>query len=269
MSQLKIQNLLVATATDHVLVDDLSFELLHGGRLGLLGESGSGKSLTALAIMGLLGEDLKVRGSIKFEEQELLGENEEDLCAMRGSGVGIIFQDSLASLDPVMKIGRQLRRVLRKYQGIRGDLLGAGILNALAEVKISNPKRTANSYPHQISGGERQRVAISLALACQPKILIADEITTSLDVIVQSEILTLLDSIIRQRGMSLIFITHDLAVAVQIIEEVIILREGKIIESGRVEDVLAFPKSRYVTDLIQSARSLDHLLDRIKFGDLK
>jgi len=269
MSQLLVQNLTIDTLGERNLVNSISFELSKGDRLGLLGESGSGKSLTALAITGLLPEDLKVGGSISYEGYELLGASETKLCEVRGAGIGIVFQDSLTSLDPLMKLGNQLARPLRKFQGLKGEQLEAEIIRALTEVKISNPERASRSYPHQVSGGERQRVAIALALACQPNILIADEITTSLDVIVQSEILTLLDSLIEERGMSLIFITHDVAVAAQITQEVLILRDGEILETGKIQEVLSSPKSSYAKELLESARSLDFLLGEFKEGELR
>lgn len=264
MSALFIENLAIETKLGEKLVDSLSFELVPGGRVGILGESGSGKSLTSLAITGLLDSNLKATGSIRYNGVEYVSANERDFCKVRGSGIGIVFQDPLASLDPLMKIGNQLGKPLRKHQGLRGDELTAAVEAALAEVKIASPYRTAHSYPHEISGGERQRVALALALACRPKILIADEITTSLDVSVQAEILLLLESIIREKGMSLIFITHDIAVASQIVDDVLVLRNGTLIESGNLRLVLATPKSDYVRTLIASARSLDQLLGKIE-----
>jgi len=266
MSQLQVIDLSIATNNGLKLLDSLSFTCDTGSRLGLLGESGSGKSLTALAIIGLLNPNLDAQGTIRYQEVDILGAPESDLCEIRGSEIAIVFQDPLASLDPVMKIGKQLAKPLKRYQGLKGDELQAGIEAALIEVKITSPLRIANSYPHEISGGERQRVALALALACQPKLLIADEITTSLDVSVQAEILALLNELIESRGMSLIFITHDIAVAAQIVTEVVILQNGVLVESGELQKIITDPTSDYATALIKSARSLDDLLAGLSEG---
>jgi len=266
MSELLVTDLRVESQSGDSLIQSVSFKLGSGTRLGLLGESGSGKSLSALAITGLLPGNLSASGSIKYGELELLIATESQLNQIRGSQVGIVFQDPLSSLDPVMKIGKQLGKPLSKYQGLRGEDLVAAIESSLAEVKIASPYRVAHYYPHEISGGERQRVAIALALACKPKILIADEITTSLDVSIQSEILDLLDTIIEQRGMGLIFITHDLAVAANVVDEVVIIQNGLVIESGKLQRIIDDPQSDYVKLLIRSARSLDNLLGKLNQG---
>ncbi len=269
MSSLQVENLTIETNSGIRLVDSLNFNLPAGARLSLLGESGSGKSLTSLAITQLLNPNLVASGSITYDHIQILGATESELCKIRGAEIGIVFQDPLASLDPVMKIGEQLAKPLKRHQGLRGDELIAAAEAALAEVKISSPYRVAHSYPHEISGGERQRVALALALACRPKILIADEITTSLDVSVQAEILTLLESIIDSRGMSLIFITHDIAVAAVITEDVLILRNGQLVESGQMRDALRAPQSQYAATLIQSARSLSALLTAVSDGGIQ
>jgi peptide/nickel transport system ATP-binding protein len=263
MSSLSVKNLRIHNPTGIPLVNGLSFNLGAGERVGILGESGSGKSLTALAISGLLGSNLNAEGSIEFGGAELLGMSESEFCKVRGSGIGIVFQDPLSALDPVMKIGKQLAKPLKRYRGLRGDALRAEIEAALAEVKITSPVRVARSYPHEISGGERQRVALALVLACRPRILIADEITTSLDVSVQAEILTLLNSVIVDRGMGLIFISHDIAVAYQIVDEIILLKSGELIESGKFAELLRAPQSSYLKELIRSARSLESLFSAI------
>jgi peptide/nickel transport system ATP-binding protein len=269
MSSLQVENLTIETKSGIHLVDSLSFNLSTGSRLSLLGESGSGKSLTSLAITGLLNPNLISSGSITYDQIQILGATESELCKIRGAEIGIVFQDPLASLDPVMKIGKQLAKPLKLHQGVQSDELAARAEAALAEVKISSPYRIAHSYPHEISGGERQRVALALTLACLPKILIADEITTSLDVSVQAEILSLLESIIDSRSMSLIFITHDIAVAAAIADDVLIMRNGRLVESGKMRDVLRVPQSEYATTLIQSARSLSALLTTVSDGGIQ
>jgi peptide/nickel transport system ATP-binding protein len=267
VNNLQVTDLKIETLTGTPLVQGISLTVQSGARIGLLGESGSGKSLTALAITRLLPRNLLVEGSIKYGELELLHANESQLGKIRGSQIAIVFQDPLTSLDPVMKIGKQLGKPIARYQGLRGEELVAAIESALAEVKISSPYRVAHSYPHEISGGERQRVAIALALACKPKLLIADEITTSLDVSVQAEILLLLDKIIESRGMGLIFITHDLAVAAQVVNEVVILQSGRVIESGDLQQIIRAPQSDYAKSLIKSARALDDLLENLSAGE--
>ena len=266
MNQLQVCDLKVESQSGVPLVQSITFTLQSGARIGLLGESGSGKSLSALAITGLLPSNLLVAGSIKFGELELIHATESQFGQIRGSQIAIVFQDPLTSLDPVMKIGKQLRKPIARYQGLRGEDLVAAVELALAEVRISSPYRVAHSYPHEISGGERQRVAIALALACKPKLLIADEITTSLDVSVQAEILDLLNKIIETRGMGLIFITHDLAVAAQIVNEVVILQNGRVIESGELQEIIHAPQSDYAKSLIKSARALDDLLQPFVTG---
>lgn len=267
MKELQVIDLKVESQTGIPLVQSITFKLQSGARIGLLGESGSGKSLSALAITGLLPNNLFVEGSVKYGELELLHATDSQLGQIRGSQIAIVFQDPLTSLDPVMKIGKQLSKPLTRYQGLRGENLVAAVESALAEVKIASPYRVAQSYPHEISGGERQRVALALALACKPRLLIADEITTSLDVSVQAEILVLLDKIIESRGMGLIFITHDLAVAAQIVNEVVVLQNGLVIESGELRQIIRAPQSDYAKLLIKSARALDDLLQDLSGGE--
>ena len=269
---LEIKNLSLSFDTQGASASILKNVELHigpGEIVGLVGESGSGKSLTALAVIGLLSSQLKASGSVLLGDlnpQEILGAPERMLNTIRGKVASIIFQEPLTALDPLMKIGRQLAEPLRRHQGISGDALESAIIEALTEVRITNPARIAQSFPHQISGGERQRAAIAMALACQPSLLIADEPTTALDVTVQSEVLALLDSIVSERNMALLFISHDLAVVGQITDTVVVLKDGVVVESGSLQEIMANPKHPYTQDLVKNARVLDDALDIAKDG---
>lgn len=269
MKILEVQNLTVQTGDGSKVVSDVSFSVEPGERLGLIGESGSGKSITALAIMGLLPAELKASGRLllgngKDELVEVLGAPEKALNKIRGTVASIVFQEPLTALDPLMKIGRQLSEPLRRWHELKGDAIHEAVISALTEVLISNPERIAKSYPYQISGGERQRAAIAMALACEPKLLIADEPTTALDVTVQAEILDLLDAVVSSRGMSLLFISHDLAVVSRITDHVLVLKDGSVVESGPLRDVLRSPQHPYTRDLVASAKELDNALDLAK-----
>ncbi|HUW86982.1 MAG TPA: ABC transporter ATP-binding protein [Candidatus Paceibacterota bacterium] len=266
MKIVDVQNLSVQTIDGSNVVSEISFSIEPGARLGLIGESGSGKSMTALAIMGLLPAELKASGSLRLgngknEPVQILGTPEKMLNRIRGTVASIVFQEPLTALDPLMKIGRQLSEPLRRWQGLTGDALKDAVISALAEVHINKPERIAASYPYEISGGERQRAAIAMALACEPALLIADEPTTALDVTVQAEILTLLDAVVSNRGMSLLFISHDLAVVSRITDRVLVMKDGSVVESGSLRDVLRDPQHPYTRDLVTSAKELDNALD--------
>lgn len=271
MKILDVQNLSVTIEDGSRVVSDVSFSVEPGERLGLIGESGSGKSMTALAVMGLLPAGLKASGSLllgngKDAPQQILGSTEKSLNQIRGTVASIVFQEPLTALDPLMKIGRQLSEPLRRWHGLKGDALHSAVTTALTEVRINNPERIAKSYPYEISGGERQRAAIAMALACEPSLLIADEPTTALDVTVQAEILILLDAVVSERGMSLLFISHDLAVVSRITDHVLVLKDGSVVESGSLHDILRSPRHPYTRDLVTSARELDDALDLAQKG---
>jgi peptide/nickel transport system ATP-binding protein len=266
MKILDVQNLTIVTGDGTRVVSDISFSVAPGERRGLIGESGSGKSLTALAVMGLLPSELKASGNISLVSREkvpveIIGSPESSLNLIRGTVASIVFQEPLTALDPLMKIGHQLSEPLRRWQGMKGDALHLAVIASLTEVRINNPERIAKSYPYEISGGERQRAAIAMALACQPSLLIADEPTTALDVTVQDEILTLLDSVVSERGMSLLFISHDLAVVSRITDHVLVLKSGEVVESGSLHEILRSPQHPYTRELVSSARQLDDALD--------
>lgn len=266
MTLLQVDALSIATRDGAPLVDGLSFSLNAGERLGIIGESGSGKSLTSLAVCGLLPADLTATGSVHVGDLEVIGARESELIAIRGSRVGIVFQEPLTALDPLMRIGRQLAIVLRRFRGLRGAAIDDAALAALEEVHIRAPKRVLRAFPHEISGGERQRVAIALALASGPEILIADEPTTALDVTVQAEVLDLLDALVAERNMALLFITHDIAVVSRIADNVIVMRSGVEVERGTVRGIVHGAADAYTRDLIASAREFD---DALAFGDIR
>jgi peptide/nickel transport system ATP-binding protein len=251
--------------TDRRLVDDVSFDLPDGSRLGVIGESGSGKSLTALAVLGLLGHPLRATGSARLALHgggtvDTVSAPQRRLDAVRGTTVGAVFQEPLASLDPLMRIGRQLAWPLRHHRGLRGDALRSGVLDALSDVQLADPERIARSFIHEVSGGQRQRVAIALALAARPRLLIADEPTTALDVTVQAGVLELLQSAVRERGMSLVFISHDLPVVAGIADRVLVMRGGRVVELGETDDILSSPREEYTRTLVGASRALDDLL---------
>ncbi|GII52298.1 ABC transporter ATP-binding protein [Planotetraspora thailandica] len=271
MSLLEVAGLHVRAAGGRDLVSDLSFTVEAGERFGLIGESGSGKSLTALAIMGLLPPGMTASGSVVFDapgtdRTEVVGAPERRLTRLRGQVTSVVFQEPLTALDPLMRIGRQVAEPLRRRQGLRGRALDKAVLAALEEVRLAEPRRIARAYPHEISGGQRQRVAIAMALACRPALLIADEPTTALDVTVQAEVLALLDGLVAERSMALLFISHDLAVVAGLTDHVLILKDGAAVESGSALDVVNDPRHPYARELVDSARVLDAALDRLKGG---
>ncbi|RLP76565.1 ABC transporter ATP-binding protein [Mycetocola tolaasinivorans] len=263
MSTLTVNGLSVRTEEERALVSDVSFTLPAGERLGIIGESGSGKSLTALSVLGLLPTGLRATGSIRLGDTELVGASPRTLNGVRGSGIAAVFQEPLTALDPLMRIGKQLAWPLSHHRGLRGDALKRGIIEALAAVALPDPEKIARSYIHEVSGGQRQRVAIALALACNPDILIADEPTTALDISVQAEILELLDTAVRERGMSLLLISHDLAVVSRMTEHLLVLRGGETIEQGATRTLLTTPAADYTRLLVDTARSLEAYLPEV------
>jgi peptide/nickel transport system ATP-binding protein len=225
------------------LVRDVSFEIGAGERVGLIGESGSGKSLTALSIMGLLPEELRASGSIRLDDRELLGMSEKDLSRLRGDELAMVFQEPMTALNPAMRVGRQVTEPGR----IHGRRRSAEEL--LSSVGLDG---TARAYPHQLSGGQRQRVVLAMALANEPSLLICDEPTTALDVTVQAQILTLIKTEL-SRESSLLFITHDLAVVASVCERVLVMLDGEIVEAGSTREVLTSPKHEYTRKLLDAS----------------
>ncbi|HKN53184.1 MAG TPA: ABC transporter ATP-binding protein [Amycolatopsis sp.] len=226
------------------LVRDVSFEIGAGERVGLIGESGSGKSVTALSIMGLLPEELRATGSVRLNGRELLGAPERELSRLRGSELAMVFQEPMTALNPAMRVGRQVTEPLRIHR--RNRRSAEELLDA-----VGLPG-TARAYPHQLSGGQRQRVVLAMALANNPPLLICDEPTTALDVTVQSQILALLQNAL-SRESALLFITHDLAVVAEMCERVLVMLDGEIVEAGTTREVLTAPKHAYTRKLLDAS----------------
>ncbi|MEV4537907.1 ABC transporter ATP-binding protein [Asanoa sp. NPDC049518] len=258
MSLLTVSDLTVSTASGAVLVDGLSFSVSSGHRLGLIGESGSGKSLTALAVTGLLPPGLRASGTVVLDGVPVIGASDRALNRLRGRVAAVVFQEPSTALDPLMRLGHQVAEPLRRHQGLRGAALRAAVVSALEEVAL--PARVARAYPHEVSGGQRQRAAIAMALACRPKLLIADEPTTALDVTVQAEVLALLDRLVTAHDMALLFVSHDLAVVGKVTDEVVVMSAGRAVRTGPLRAVLADPGDAYTAALVASARRLDDAL---------
>jgi peptide/nickel transport system ATP-binding protein len=239
-------------------VDSVSFDVEPGETVGLVGESGCGKSVTSLAIMGLLPKrGNKVTGSVKFDGTELLSLSDRQMRDRRGRDLGMVFQDPLSSLNPVIPIGRQVTEVLERHRGMSRREAEREAAELLDKVGIPDPKRRLSEYPHQLSGGMRQRALIAIALACRPRLLIADEPTTALDVTIQAQILSLLSDLVSDTDTALIMITHDLGVVAGLCGEVNVLYGGKIVE--RADRHALFAKSRhpYTHGLLASIPRLD------------
>jgi peptide/nickel transport system ATP-binding protein len=235
------------------VVDGVSFSVPAGARVGLIGESGSGKSLTALAILGLLPDGADAGGSVRWNGRELIGLPDKQLAPLRGDEIGIVFQEPRTALNPIRTIGRQIAESIRIHEPVSRAGARSRAIAEAARVALPDPEKIVNRYPHQLSGGQRQRAAIAMALACRPRLLIADEPTTALDVTIQAEILELLLSLVQDDGMSLVFITHDLAVLSQIATHGIVLEDGRVIESGPVATLLTHPQSSVTQGLLRDA----------------
>ncbi len=237
------------------VVDGVSFEVGDAERLGVIGESGSGKSLTALAVLGLLPRRSTVTGSIRLDGRELLGLPERELAAVRGKSVGIVFQEPATALNPVRTVGTQIGEPLRIHYGFsRAQAKERAILMA-DRVSLPDPERVIGLYPHQLSGGQRQRVAIAIALSTGPRLIIADEPTTALDVTVQAGILELFDTAVENSGATLLFVTHDLAVLSQIAERAVVLASGRVVETGSVHDLIHYPQHPVTAALTRAAQA--------------
>jgi peptide/nickel transport system ATP-binding protein len=249
---LSVQDLVIEI-DGRAVADGISFDVPDGARLGLIGESGSGKSLTALAVLGLLPDGATASGSIRWNGTELIGMPDRDLARLRGDDIGIVFQEPRTALNPIRTVGRQIAESIRIHERIGRREARARAIAEAARVRLPDPESIVDRYPHQLSGGQRQRVAIAMALACRPKLLIADEPTTALDVTIQAEILSLLLSLVEEEGMSLVFITHDLAVLAQVATEGVVLEHGRVVEAASVQHLLTAPTSPITQGLLRDA----------------
>lgn len=230
------------------LVNDVSFKLSSGKTTCIVGESGSGKSLTALTIMGLLSNQLLATGQVLFNGVDLTSLDNKAMPKIRGAQIGMIFQEPMTSLNPVLTVGFQIGEVLTAHKGLKGDVLKSRVEALLTQVGI--PAGRANSYPDELSGGQRQRVMVAMSIACEPALLIADEPTTALDVTVQAQILTLLDELKSRMQMAMLFITHDFGVVSDIADDVIVMFRGEVVEAGPKEQVLLHPQHPYTKALL-------------------
>lgn len=260
MNLLDVTNLHIGFQTPDgtiTAVDKLNFSIAQGETLGIVGESGSGKSQTAFALMGLLANNSMVEGQALFEEQNILHLNEAELNRIRSKKIAMIFQDPMTSLNPYMKIGKQLMEVLILHKGLSKKEAFNAAVSMLDAVKMPEAKKRMNMYPHELSGGMRQRVVIAMALLCQPKLLIADEPTTALDVTVQAQILTLLNELKQDFNTSIIMITHDLGVVAGLCDKVLVMYAGRTMEYAPAEDLFYRPSHPYTQGLLNAVPRLD------------
>ena len=237
-------------------VRGVSFTLARGETLGLIGESGCGKSITAMALMGLLPEGAEVSGSIRFDGQELLGRTDAQMCQLRGNRIGMVFQEPMTALNPVHSIGRQVAEPLRLHRGLHAAAARAEAIALLDRVGMPSATQRFDAYPHQFSGGQRQRITIAMALACGPDLLIADEPTTALDVTIQQQILDLISDLVAERNMALILISHDLGVISQNVDHMLVMYGGSVVESGPTADVFSAMAHPYTRGLFGARPAL-------------
>lgn len=251
---LEVRDLTVTFGRHTPAVSGLDLDLAPGQRLGIIGESGSGKTVTALAIMGLLPENARVSGSIKVEGRELVGLSDRELSGLRGDTMSMIFQEPMTALDPTMTAGRQVAEAFRLHRDRDAGRARAAVLEMLGAVGFDDPERVADSYPHQLSGGQRQRVVTAMALVNRPELVICDEPTTALDVTVQATVLRVLDEVLDAVGAGCLFISHDLAVVSQICSDVVVMLGGEAVERGTAAQVFNDPQHPYAAGLVATAR---------------
>lgn len=265
---LNVENLVVSFLTNDTEVQavrDVEFYLYEKETLAIVGESGSGKSVTAQSIMNLIPQPpgrIK-EGKIIYNEEDLLKKTEKQLNTIRGKEISMIFQDPMSSLNPTLKIGRQIAESIIKHEKVKKEEANRRAMELLHLVGIPNPEQRIHQYPHEFSGGMRQRVMIAIALACNPKVLIADEPTTALDVTIQAQIMSLLQDLQKKLNMSIIIITHDLGVVANMAHRVAVMYGGKIVETGTVDDIFYRPRHPYTWGLLSSVPRLDREGERL------
>lgn len=263
---LQVHDLSVVTSSGREILEDCSWQVDSGGRLGIIGESGSGKSITALAVLGLLPEGMKATGSIKLDDTEILNMPDKELRKIRGRRIAMVFQEPLTALDPLMKVGNQVVGPLRLHLGLSRRAASARVTELLQKVALHDTERIADSYPWQLSGGQRQRVAIAMALACEPDTLIADEPTTALDATVQAEVLELLKELVEQSNTTLVFISHDFPVIAKVAERLVVMKDGRVVEETTVQKGLHDPQHGYTKHLVNAALAVNYIPGRSAAG---
>ena len=252
MPLLEVEHLSVTLQTQRgpaLAIRDVSFRVDRSETLGIVGESGCGKSMTVMAVMGLLPEGAKVEGSIRFEGQELTTRSDGEMGAIRGNRIGMIFQEPMTALNPVHTVGKQVAEPLRLHRGMSARDARRKAVELLERVGIPNAAQRIDAYPHQFSGGQRQRVTIAMALACEPQLLIADEPTTALDVTIQKQILELISDLVAERQMALMLISHDLGVIAQNAQRMLVMYGGSVVEDGTTKSVFAHRMHPYTLGL--------------------
>ncbi|MGA9776355.1 MAG: ABC transporter ATP-binding protein [Candidatus Dormiibacterota bacterium] len=255
MTLLTVSDLVVEAAGQQI-IRGLSLSVDAGERVGLIGESGSGKTMAALALMGLLPEGLSLQGSIELEGVELTGLSDRRYSEIRGDRLAMIFQEPMTALDPLMRVGRQIRDAVRLHRRISRAEASSRMLQLLARVGFRNPTEQARRFPHQLSGGQRQRVLIAIALACDPALILADEPTTALDVTVQAQVLSLLQRLVREERSALLLISHDLAVVSSVCDRVLVMYGGTVVESAPTREILTAPRHPYTVALLDTSRGI-------------
>ncbi|MGH8443701.1 MAG: ABC transporter ATP-binding protein, partial [Solimonas sp.] len=252
MSLLQVDHLTVTRGhgpAKATIVDELSFSLEAGAALAIVGESGSGKTQAALALLGLQAPGLQAAGSASFDGVPLLGAQERELRRVRGAGIGFVFQDPATSLNPYLRVGLQIAEALEQHRGLARDAALREAQRLLQAVRIADASRRIGQYPHELSGGMRQRVMIAIALACRPRLLIADEPTTALDVTVQQDLIALLAELRREFSLALLLISHDLGVVAELCERTLVLYAGRTMEEGATASLLRAPTHPYTQAL--------------------
>lgn len=265
---LKVEGLEISFFKDKVekqIIKNISFEIQTNEIVAVVGESGSGKSISSLALMGLLPKQISkiTSGSITFDNKNLVSLSERDFQSIRGQEIAMIFQEPMSSLNPSMRCGRQVEEILKQHLKLSASEIKSEVINLFDKVKLPHPERMYKAYPHEISGGQKQRVMIALAIACKPKLLIADEPTTALDVTVQKEILELLKDIQKDTKMSILFISHDLSLVSELANHVLVMYQGEIVEQGTTNEIFNSPKNNYTKALIAARPSTDYRLKQL------